>query len=205
MRLETTTVYVKVAKPTDHLAAPSPLDKLYHTPPCSSAPRRRRADVGRLRLHFLQQPSEANCRGAKVTISVTKGERPIYFTGDHSQGSAVRLCDARHPASGTMVGAAKLAHASATRPIRGAGVLRDAPTRDFDSPLPTSVDAELIGSSAQRTRDCTGRPATSIKLRTLCQNPTLPKTSKARFCLSSHSGEPIIRLIDRNREPAFLA
>jgi integrase/recombinase XerD len=81
MRLETTTIYVKVAKPTDHLAAPSPLDKLYHTPPRSSAPKRRRADVGRLRIHFLQQPREANCRSAKVTISVAKEGRPIYFTG----------------------------------------------------------------------------------------------------------------------------
>ena len=81
MRLETTTIYVKVAKPTDHLAAPSPLDKLYHTPPRDLAPKRRRADVGQLRIHFLQQPSEANCRCAKVTISVVKGERPIYFTG----------------------------------------------------------------------------------------------------------------------------
>jgi site-specific recombinase XerD len=66
VKLETTTIYVKVAKPTDHLAAPSPLDKLYHTAPCNkgphNAPKRKRADVGQLRIHFLQQPTEANCR-----------------------------------------------------------------------------------------------------------------------------------------------
>jgi site-specific recombinase XerD len=85
-RLETTTIYVKVAQPTDDVAAPSPLDQLYHLPPRTSAPRR--PDVGRLRIHFQQQESEANCRRAKVTLSVVslyggKGDvqRPIYFTG----------------------------------------------------------------------------------------------------------------------------
>ena len=81
MRLETTTIYVKVAKPTDDRAEPSPLDKLYHTAPRNSSPKRRRSDVGRLRMHFLQQATEPNCRCAKVTLSVSKGERPIYFTG----------------------------------------------------------------------------------------------------------------------------
>lgn len=80
-RLETTTIYVKVARPTDDAVAPSPLDKLYHTPPRVSVAMGRRADVGHLRLHFLQQPSEADCRSAKVTISVFTGDRPIYFTG----------------------------------------------------------------------------------------------------------------------------
>ncbi|MBC8354123.1 MAG: tyrosine-type recombinase/integrase [Planctomycetes bacterium] len=81
VKLETTTIYVKVAKPTDDLAAPSPLDTLYHVPRRDSAPQRKRVDVGQLRIHFLQQPTEANCRRAKVTISVSSGERPIYLTG----------------------------------------------------------------------------------------------------------------------------
>jgi integrase/recombinase XerD len=85
-RLETTTIYVKVAQPTDDRAAPSPLDQLYHLPPRSSAAQRRRPVVGQLRIHFQQQESEANCRGAKVTLSVASlssgnGRRPIYFTG----------------------------------------------------------------------------------------------------------------------------
>ena len=85
-RLETTTIYVKVAKPTDDLAAPSPLDQLYHLPARPSASPRRRAHTGKLRIHFQQQESEANCRAAKVTVSVdtirsSDGQRPIYFTG----------------------------------------------------------------------------------------------------------------------------
>lgn len=54
-------------------AAPSLRDKLllglvyanlYHTPAGKPKPKRRRADVGQLRLHFLQQPTAANCRCA---------------------------------------------------------------------------------------------------------------------------------------------
>lgn len=37
--------------------------------------------MGQLRLHFLQQPGEPNCRCAKVTVSIFSGDRPIYFTG----------------------------------------------------------------------------------------------------------------------------
>ena len=37
--------------------------------------------MDQLRIHFLQQESAANCRCARVTLSVGRGERPIYFTG----------------------------------------------------------------------------------------------------------------------------
>jgi hypothetical protein len=80
-RLETTTIYVKVAQPTDDHATPSPLDQLYHLPPRNSTSPRRRPDVGKLRIHFLQQESKAQCRCAKVTLSIASGQRPIYFTG----------------------------------------------------------------------------------------------------------------------------
>jgi hypothetical protein len=80
--LETTTIYVKVARPADEAAMPSPLDKLYHAPPRVAAAKARRKTVGQLRIHFLQQPSDvANCRCAKVTLALAGGERPVYFTG----------------------------------------------------------------------------------------------------------------------------
>jgi len=78
---------VKVARPADETVAPSPLDKLYHKLPRAAAKDKRRASVGQLRLHFLQQPPEpertreANCRIAKVTIGIVSGGRPIYLTG----------------------------------------------------------------------------------------------------------------------------
>jgi hypothetical protein len=80
VRLETTTLYVKVAKPPDETQMPSPLDRLYSRR--SHAPvRRTRKPVGRLRLHFQQQSEEAGRRAAKVTIEVGSDGRPIHFTG----------------------------------------------------------------------------------------------------------------------------
>jgi len=76
VRLETTTIYVKVARPGEK-GTPSPLDKLYHVAPQSSA-----KPVGRLKIHFQQQPSESKgCRRAKVTLAIHSRSRPIYFTG----------------------------------------------------------------------------------------------------------------------------
>ena len=74
LRLETTTIYVKVARPADEAAMPSPLDKLYHAPPRVAATKARRKTVGQLRIHFLPQPSDvANCRCAKVTLALAGG------------------------------------------------------------------------------------------------------------------------------------
>lgn len=78
VRLETRTIYVKVARPSEDAHVPSPLDNLYHVPPIGPTTRR---NVGRLRLHFLQQPNDGKLRSAKVTISVESQGRPIYFTG----------------------------------------------------------------------------------------------------------------------------
>jgi len=93
MRRDTTTIYVQVAQPSDDTTIPSPLDQLYHLP-ARPNPQSRRAEVGRLRIHFLQQKSESTCRIAKVTLSVASGHGskttlsssftespPIYFTG----------------------------------------------------------------------------------------------------------------------------
>jgi integrase/recombinase XerD len=79
VRLETTTIYVKVARPSREKGTPSPLDKLYHVAPNASATSK---PVGRLKIHFQQQPSESKgCRQAKVTLAVYNNSRPIYFTG----------------------------------------------------------------------------------------------------------------------------
>ena len=80
-RLETTTIYIKVAQPADDATAPSPLDQLYHAAPRVPAAKPRRQNVGQLRIHFQQQASNSACRVAKVTLSVRSGERHIYFPG----------------------------------------------------------------------------------------------------------------------------
>ena len=54
VRLETTTIYVKVARPSEK-GTPSPLDKLYFIAPNSSAKAR---PVGRLTIHFQRQACE---------------------------------------------------------------------------------------------------------------------------------------------------
>ena len=80
VRLETTTIYVRVAKPVDETQMPSPLDRLVH-PPKPQDVGRPRPNVGRIRLHFQSQADPAGRRSAKVTIEVRSTHRPIYFTG----------------------------------------------------------------------------------------------------------------------------
>ena len=79
VRLETTTIYVKVARPSREKGTPSPLDKLYHVAPNISA---KSKAVGRLKIHFQQQARESKgCSRAKVTLAIRSRSRPIYFTG----------------------------------------------------------------------------------------------------------------------------
>jgi len=79
VRLETTTIYIKVARPSSEKGTPSPLDKLYHAAPKNPTASK---PVGRLQIHFQQQPSETKgCRNAKVTLAIQSNSRPIYFTG----------------------------------------------------------------------------------------------------------------------------
>ena len=80
--LETTTVYVKVSKPTDQHAVRSPLDAITDadkkTDRLQSKPRSPK--VGELRLHFKPLPNEnSEPRQCKVTISVTSKEGPPTF------------------------------------------------------------------------------------------------------------------------------
>ncbi len=79
VRLETTTIYVKVAQPSDPTRMASPLDKLYQASAPPPTPPRK--EVGRLRLHLQQQADDQARRSAKVTIEVRAKNRPIYFTG----------------------------------------------------------------------------------------------------------------------------
>ena len=82
VRLETTTIYVRVARPVDDTRMPSPLDVLVTesnvTPP--AAPKK---EVGRIRIHMKAEHSgnESNHRAAKVTLEVRQQDRPIYLTG----------------------------------------------------------------------------------------------------------------------------
>ena len=78
VRLETTTIYVKVARPSDPAQPPSPLDKLYKVPPPATAPEK---PVGKMKLHFQQHADEQNRKSAKVTIEILGQERPTYLTG----------------------------------------------------------------------------------------------------------------------------
>lgn len=80
VRLETTTIYVKVAKPADGQSIPSPLDVTTQTMNArrpSSPP-----TVGQLRFHLKSESdTESPLRRAKVTIGIRTETRPIYFTG----------------------------------------------------------------------------------------------------------------------------
>lgn len=79
VHLETTTIYVKVARPADGQAVPSPLDVLSGQP---SQARLSKQTVGRLRFHFRPQPVEGNrLRASRVTIGIDNDPRPVYLTG----------------------------------------------------------------------------------------------------------------------------
>lgn len=83
VHLETTTIYVKVARPADSLAVTSPLDEL--TRQGRSTEERasdRQPSVGKLRIHLKPietKPTEG--LAAKVTVAIDSGSRPVYLTG----------------------------------------------------------------------------------------------------------------------------
>ena len=83
-KLETTTIYVKVAKPTDACAVRSPLDVVTgadNRTVTNAKPLQRR--VGELRLHFKPVQTEApEPRQCRVTIAITSATGPpTYLTG----------------------------------------------------------------------------------------------------------------------------
>jgi site-specific recombinase XerD len=88
VRLETTTLYVKVAKPTDGCGVKSPLDLLADNskPPAAAQPALPGQPVGNLQIHLQPPPAGEDAatsvsRRAKVTLAIDGGGRPIYLTG----------------------------------------------------------------------------------------------------------------------------
>jgi len=83
VRLETTTIYVKVARPPDDEAVTSPLDVLSKKQAAGAAARRQEApSVGKLRIHFRPEPNDRpESRQAKVTLELQTDARPVYLTG----------------------------------------------------------------------------------------------------------------------------
>lgn len=83
VHLETTTIYVRVAKPTDGQAVTSPLDVMTRKQAARAQSARRCApSVGRLRIHLKPEASaRPNFRKAKVTLSIQTDAKPVYLTG----------------------------------------------------------------------------------------------------------------------------
>ena len=99
VHLETTTIYVKVAQPTEGHHVPSPLDNLNSkdeksTGQKSSSPQsldlsrsqsagtKGSPQVGKLKIHLKEDnTSEQGVPQFKVTLEICNGDRPIYFTG----------------------------------------------------------------------------------------------------------------------------
>jgi hypothetical protein len=80
VHLETTTIYVKVARPVDGREVASPLDVMQER--TTSRQNIVRKPVGKLQIHLLQQPqAENSLRTAKVTLSINNDGRTINFTG----------------------------------------------------------------------------------------------------------------------------
>ena len=83
VHLETTTIYVKVARPADPDAVSSPLDVLeMNGTSRTNKTGRPQPSVGRLRFHMKpDQPGDKGQRSSKVTIGIEGETRPIYLTG----------------------------------------------------------------------------------------------------------------------------
>jgi hypothetical protein len=83
VRLETTTIYVKVARPADGEAVTSPLDVLTKKQATRAEARSQGTpSVGRLQLHFRPEPNDLpQSRQAKVTLEIQTDPKPVYLTG----------------------------------------------------------------------------------------------------------------------------
>jgi len=83
VHLETTTIYVRVAKPASGQAVTSPLDVLTAGQASRARPARATApSVGKLRIHMKPQPSDKpGFRAAKVTLAIPTEAKPVYLTG----------------------------------------------------------------------------------------------------------------------------
>lgn len=82
VHLETTTIYVRVARQSDEDALTSPLDRLHgKRQPQSSLSPRPRESVGQMRMHFKAEPEGSGGRKARVTLAISNDPRPVYLTG----------------------------------------------------------------------------------------------------------------------------
>jgi len=83
VHLETTTIYVRVAKPTDGQAVTSPLDVMMRNQATRrKAVRAKMPSVGKLRIHLKPEANEKpGARRAKVTLSFETDASPVYLTG----------------------------------------------------------------------------------------------------------------------------
>jgi len=79
VRLETTTIYVKVARPADGQAVPSPLDVMTRQ---QRKPPEIPPSVGKLRFHFKPEPTTGDgLLASKVTLGIEGQPRTTYLTG----------------------------------------------------------------------------------------------------------------------------
>ena len=83
VHLETTTIYVRVAKPTDGQAITSPLDVMTRNQATrAQSVRAKMPSIGRLRIHLKPESNgKPGARKAKVTLSIETDARPVYLTG----------------------------------------------------------------------------------------------------------------------------
>jgi len=85
VHLDTTTIYVKVARPCDSRQMTSPLDRLSAPSP---TPDSRRPSIGRLKIHLHPEPSVDGLRQAQASLLIDDGRSPVELTG-------IRLREAR--------------------------------------------------------------------------------------------------------------
>ena len=85
VHLETTTIYVKVAKPRDGQQITSPLDHLAGSSPMPVA---KRPPIGRLQIRLQPEPSVEGLRQAQASLVINDGRSSIELSG-------IRLCEAR--------------------------------------------------------------------------------------------------------------
>ena len=83
VHLETTTIYVRVAKPTDGQAVTSPLDVMTRNQATrAQSDRAKMPSIGRLRIHLKPESNgKPGARKAKVTLSIKTDASPVYLTG----------------------------------------------------------------------------------------------------------------------------
>ena len=82
VHLETTTIYVRVARPADGKAIPSPLDVMERGSRVEGPESRGIKAVGSLKIHLrANAPDDRGLRSSMVTLRIGEQARPVYLTG----------------------------------------------------------------------------------------------------------------------------